>query len=73
MKMPEFETAVLVTMPNGDEFQAMRIMMDEWHCWATLEEDEPLQPECWTDGVCWEENENLQKSIDPVSWRPISF
>jgi hypothetical protein len=26
-------------------------------------------PQCWTDGVCWESNENRERSAQPTHWR----
>jgi len=34
--------------------------------WHALHEGE--HPECWTDGICWESNENEQRSDPPVTW-----
>ena len=28
-------------------------------------------PQCWTDGVCWESNENGNRSVQPTHWKPI--
>lgn len=35
--------------------------------WAFMTEQEP--PECWTDGVCWESNEDCKKSVEPTHWK----
>jgi hypothetical protein len=40
---------------------------DCW-CWAFMSEQEP--PECWTDGVCWEVNEDYVASVQPTHWKP---
>jgi hypothetical protein len=38
--------------------------------WAfTHEEQEP--PPCWTDGICWQVNEDGVPSVQPVRWRPL--
>lgn len=39
-------------------------------CGAWLSENVGDQPECWTDGICWEINEDGDPSDRPVSWRP---
>lgn len=28
-------------------------------------------PPSWTDGVCWEQNEDDKRSAQPTAWRPI--
>ena len=39
-------------------------------CWAFVhEEQEP--PACWTDGICWEVNEDLKPSVKPTRWKPL--
>lgn len=35
--------------------------------WQFVTEQEP--PPCWTDGVCWESNEDRQPSIKPTRWK----
>ena len=35
-------------------------------CWVYLE-GEP--PDCWSDGVCWELNEDELPSAPPVAWK----
>lgn len=44
---------------------------DEQPCgaWVFVEEREP--PGCWTDGVCWDVNEDLMPSVKPTKWRPL--
>jgi hypothetical protein len=44
---------------------------DEQDCcsWVFVEDQEP--PPCWTDGVCWESNENDEPSVQPTAWKPI--
>ena len=37
--------------------------------WCFLEDQEP--PECWTDGVCWESNENGTQSVQPIRWKHL--
>ena len=36
-------------------------------CWCYLE-GEP--PECWSDGIYWEVNEDLKRSAQPTHWKP---
>lgn len=38
--------------------------------WAFAEDQEP--PDCWTDGVCWEKNEDGAPSVKPTHWLPPS-
>lgn len=37
--------------------------------WCFVEDQD--YPDCWTDGICWEENEDGNKSVYPVAWKPI--
>lgn len=37
--------------------------------WVILEDQEP--PACWTDGVCWERNEDEKPSVLPARWKPL--
>lgn len=37
--------------------------------WSFVEDQEP--PDCWTDGICWEVNEDGKASIKPTHWRPV--
>jgi hypothetical protein len=36
--------------------------------WCFVTEQEP--PECWTDGWCWEVNEDGAASVQPTHWKP---
>lgn len=38
--------------------------------WAFVSDQEP--PECWTDGWCWEMNEDGDRSVHPTHWKPLS-
>ena len=38
--------------------------------WAFTSDQEP--PDCWTDGICWEVNEDGRKSIMPTHWKPYN-
>lgn len=35
--------------------------------WAWL--DEITTPVSWTDGICWEVNDALERSVQPVRWK----
>ena len=35
--------------------------------WAFIEDQEP--PDDWTDGICWEVNEDLMPSTPPTHWK----
>lgn len=37
--------------------------------WTFMTEQEP--PDCWTDGVCWEVNEDGVKSAQPTEWKHL--
>lgn len=38
--------------------------------WGYMEDGEP--PDDWTDGVCWETNEDGLPSTNPTHWKPLS-
>lgn len=42
---------------------------DEQSCggWTFTRDQEP--PDCWTDGVCWEVNEDGEPSVKPTRWK----
>lgn len=74
-KFPPLETPVIVTMDDGSEFKAVRIIVtgdfQDHETWATADEWEPNAPECWDDGTCWGSNAAGQPSRQPVAWRYI--
>jgi hypothetical protein len=37
--------------------------------WAFASDQEP--PDCWTDGYCWEVNEDGVPSVQPTHWKPL--
>lgn len=37
--------------------------------WTMVEDQEP--PDCWTDGVCWNVNEDGVPSVKPTHWMPL--
>ncbi|KAB2918508.1 MAG: hypothetical protein F9K29_08045 [Hyphomicrobiaceae bacterium] len=43
---------------------------DDCSCWVFVEDQEP--PSCWTDGVCWERNEDGERSVQPTRWKPLN-
>jgi len=42
---------------------------DVW-TWFAVDEDD--YPESWTEAVCWECNEDYERSDWPVAWRPLA-
>lgn len=36
--------------------------------WNWVGDNEP--PDCWTDGICWEVNEDGKRSAHPTEWKP---
>lgn len=42
---------------------------DDCGSWAFMSDQEP--PDCWTDGYCWESNEDGMRSAHPTHWRPL--
>lgn len=37
--------------------------------WQATHEGE--HPPCWTEGACWQENEDQVASLQPIAWRHI--
>lgn len=37
--------------------------------WVFVTDQEP--PDCWTDGVCWQFNEDGKQSVQPNGWKPL--
>lgn len=37
--------------------------------WQFMYDQEP--PDCWTDGICWEVNEDGKQSVQPTHWKPL--
>ncbi len=37
--------------------------------WQAAHEGE--HPPCWTDGACWESNEDDRASLQPTAWMPL--
>lgn len=42
---------------------------NEHGAWHFVEDQEP--PDCWTDGVCWDVNEDWNPSVKPTHWQPL--
>jgi hypothetical protein len=44
---------------------------DGGHCggWSFAESQEP--PDDWTDGICWEVNEDGKRSTEPTAWKRL--
>lgn len=70
---PPIDVPVIVTMADGTEFEACRIVVEgeEGSCsvWGTAHEIEPNMPDCWTDGICWGSNDAGKPSEKPIQWR----
>lgn len=76
MDYPPLETPVIVTMEDGTEFKAVRVIIvdgseNDCAAWATADEFEPNCPSCWCDGVCWASNSEHRPSRQPVAWRLV--
>lgn len=37
--------------------------------WQWMESGEP--PNSWTDGICWDVNEDGVASVQPIAWKPL--
>lgn len=62
---------VIVRTERGRVFKAKLVHFDDVVGWGTEEEDDP-RPSCWTDGVCWQLNEDEEPSDPPTHWKPLS-
>lgn len=69
-------TPVEVKTAGGFTFKAafqdhgfMNELEEECGCWVAEGEGEP---ECWTDGVCWESNADERPSDPPIGWCNLS-
>jgi hypothetical protein len=38
--------------------------------WAAAEDED--YPPCWTEGICWEVNEDSKPSDPPTHWQPAA-
>jgi hypothetical protein len=63
-KIPGHGSDSIIAWTNG------LLDSDEQDCggWNYLE-GEP--PDCWTDGICWEVNEDGVKSVSPTHWKQL--
>lgn len=43
---------------------------DGWRGGWAFAYDRQEPPECWTDGVCWDVNEDGAPSVKPTRWKP---
>jgi hypothetical protein len=72
---PRDGTTFLARIPGHGEdnlisFQWGLVNREGHDCgsWTLMSEQEP--PEDWTDGWCWEENEDGLPSTQPTHWKP---
>jgi hypothetical protein len=42
---------------------------EDFGVWQWMENSEP--PDSWSDGVCWEVNDDGKKSVEPTQWKPL--
>lgn len=73
---PKDGTAIQAQIPGhgSDNIIAFQFGFVDSHgrecgCWVIVEDQEP--PPSWTDGVCWEVNEDEEKSVEPICWRAL--
>ena len=73
---PRDGTAIQAEIPGyGSDFVIAFVdgYLDKAECsccgWTIIEDQEP--PPCWTDGVCWAENEDGKPSVQPSRWKPL--
>ena len=69
------KTAIIVLTETGRIFKATyRFCVSEnehgeCDAWC-VDEDDP-RPDCWTEGLCWAENEDGNPSDQPAYWKPL--
>lgn len=82
MDWQSFETAptdgteIQARIPgNGDDnviaWETGLLNAEQEDCggWTFTRDQEP--PDCWTDGICWSENEYGEPSIQPTHWKRL--
>lgn len=67
---------VVLDIPSFGEMKAIytygyAVDLDEHEVFAWVSMDEDNEPECWTDGVCLDQNENDEQSLQPKRWRHL--
>lgn len=72
-ELPDLEQHVILTMPSGKEFVGCRVFVDDGERggWAWTAVNCSEAPKCWTDGVCWGQNDDGVPSKQPRHWRYI--
>ncbi|WP_300573428.1 hypothetical protein [Phenylobacterium sp.] len=68
------EEDVIVRTAGGSVFGAALVYGvedEEGSAWAWTVSDGEPHPPCWSDGVCWSENEDSEPSDPPVGWMPL--
>lgn len=78
MSAAPVEQTIILDIPSFGELKAkysFGVACDDndndVYAWVSMEEDR--YPECWTDGVCWEQNENLAQSVQPTRWKELKL
>jgi hypothetical protein len=72
---PKDGTEVRLLLASGNTLNAsmqsgfVDSMGRDCMCWVCSEEDHC--PESWSDGACWENNENNEQSDQPTHWQPL--
>lgn len=74
---PRDGQVIRLHMPDGSSFLAKPISglvdCDGHDCWSwgtASEDQDALAPIDWTDGICWNCNEDGKPSTRPVGWSP---
>lgn len=71
----QFDGEVLLLLRNGAVIRAQYdnglINESGEDCWGWHASIEGVHPPCWTDGICWAENEDGEESVQPVAWMPF--
>ena len=68
---PKDGTEILAKIPNHGSYNviAWKEIGPDWGGWCFTRDQEP--PDSWTDGICWEVNEDLEQSVEPTYWMPL--
>lgn len=65
---PKDGTRIIVLTKRGLPVLAKWGDLDDFRCWMAVEMDN--HPSCWTDGICWQLNDENEESDPPIKWMP---
>lgn len=70
--LPPLDRFVRVRTAGGHRFIASRRNVGLPDCdWSWVAAPDQAPPDCWDDGVCWENNSRAVRSDPVISWSEI--